>query len=211
MLTCAILTICPTHHKNPEKEAQAKVPSAILGSIPSTTGARKYDMNNCGYNPIHTDMIGGSWSYPEADYATRKVIWEAHVNYTKGFLWFMSSDSSVPWSTRQAYANDWGYCGDEFAETDHFPPQLYVREARRLVGDKVLTQNDVLDKTSIGNLSIGMGCYNFDSHCEERCAAYYVPGMNKEHCPTSGGGGAWCSTSSSWIFVGKASYLHRVC
>jgi len=71
---------------------------------------------------------------------------------------------------RQQYANEWGYCGDEFEETDHFPPQLYIREARRLVGDRVFTQNMAMDKTPLGNLSIGMGCYNFDSHCEERYA-----------------------------------------
>ena len=49
---------------------------------------------------------------------------------------------------------------DEFPETDHFPPQLYIREARRLVGDKVFTQNDVTDQTHkpLGNASIGMGC-----------------------------------------------------
>jgi hypothetical protein len=45
-----------------------QAPSAILGPIPSTTGARKFDMNNCGFNPIHTDMVGGSWEYPEANY-----------------------------------------------------------------------------------------------------------------------------------------------
>jgi len=153
---------------SPHKEAQAKVPSAILGAIPSSSGAKKYDANNCGYNPVHTDMIGGSWGYPEANYTERKQIWQAHVDYTKGFLWFMSSDSSVPLEVRTAHASDWGLCGDEFHETDHFPPQLYVREARRLVGDHVFTQNDVLNKTALGNMSIGMGCYGFDSHCEKR-------------------------------------------
>lgn len=150
--------------------AQAKVPSAILGAIPSSTGARKFDANNCGFNPIHTDMIGGSVDYPEANYSHRASIWEAHVNYTKGFLWFMSSDASVPPPVRSAYADVWGYCGDEFAETGHFPPQLYIREARRLVGDAVFTQLDAENKTDIGNLSLGMGCYNFDSHCTKRFA-----------------------------------------
>ena len=57
------------------------------GAIPSSTGARKYDMNNCGYNPVHTDMIGASWDYPEANYSYRKTIWQEHVDYTRGFLW----------------------------------------------------------------------------------------------------------------------------
>jgi hypothetical protein len=82
----------------------------------------------------------------------------------------MSSDPSVPEVVRSEYATKWGYCGDEFPETDHFPPQLYIREARRLVGGHVFSQNDVQQARTkpLGNLSIGMGCYNFDSHCEER-------------------------------------------
>jgi hypothetical protein len=72
---------------NVHKEAQAAVPTAILGAIPSTSGARKFDMNNCGYNPVHTDMIGASWDYPEANYTYRKQIWQAHADYTSGFLW----------------------------------------------------------------------------------------------------------------------------
>jgi hypothetical protein len=85
------------------KDAQAVVPTAILGAIPSTSGAKKFDMNNCGYNPIHTDMIGGSWEYPEANYSYRQQIWKDHVDYTNGFLWFMSSDPSVPTTVREAY------------------------------------------------------------------------------------------------------------
>ena len=76
---------------------------------------------------------------------------------------FMSSDSSVPKDVRLRYANEWGLCGDEFVETAHMSPQLYIREARRLVGETVFTQNSALDKAPRGNESIGMGC------CE--CAA----------------------------------------
>ena len=68
---------------NPHKAAQAAVPTAILGAIPSSNGARKFDANNCGYNPVHTDMIGGSWEYPEANYSRRKEIWQAHVDYVR--------------------------------------------------------------------------------------------------------------------------------
>lgn len=77
---------------------------------------------------------------------------------------------AVPAKVRTAYANEWGLCGDEFAETDHMSPQLYIREARRLVGDTVFTQNSAMDKSPLGTSSIGMGCYGFDSHCEERYA-----------------------------------------
>jgi FAD dependent oxidoreductase len=165
-----------TTHTNPWKHQQGMVPSAILGQIPSSmsnagdTIVNKFDANNCGYNIIHTDMIGGSWEYPEANYSYRNIIWDAHVSYTKAFLWFMSSDDSVPVHIRSQYATEWGYCGDEFHETQHFPPQLYVREARRLVGDRVFTQNDAMSKMPRFNESVGMGCYGFDSHCVERYA-----------------------------------------
>ena len=77
----------------------------------------------------------------------------------------MSSDASVPADVRAKYRDVWGYCGDEFPESEppHFPSQLYIREARRLVGERVFTQLAALDKTPLGNLSVGMGCYNFDS------------------------------------------------
>lgn len=67
----------PNATDNPYHDEQAMVPTAILGEIPSTTGAKKYDANNCGYNPIHTDMIGGSWEYPEANYTHRQMICES--------------------------------------------------------------------------------------------------------------------------------------
>ena len=95
---------------NPHKTAQAVVPSAILGAIPSSSGARKFDMNNCGYNPVHTDHIGASWSYPEANYSRRRQIWQDHVDYTRGFLWFMSSDSSVPTQVCAFLGAEWRHC-----------------------------------------------------------------------------------------------------
>jgi hypothetical protein len=77
----------------------------------------------------------------------------------------MSSDPSVPSAVREAYASKWGLCADEFPETDHMSPQLYIREARRLVGDTVFTQNTVMDKTPRGNSSIGMGCCAYCATC----------------------------------------------
>eukprot|EP01045_Picozoa_sp_COSAG04_P022670 COSAG04_NODE_2596_length_3876_cov_3.004766_4_plen_88_part_00 len=72
----------------------------------------------------------------------------------------MSSDASVPEDVRGKYRDVWGYCGDEFADSEppRFPSQLYIREARRLVGERVFTQLAALDKTPLGNLSVGMGC-----------------------------------------------------
>lgn len=122
----------------------------------------------------------------------------------------MSSDPSVPRSIQNQFATRWGYCGDEFHDTNHFPPQLYIREARRLVGDRVFTQNDVLSKIPRGNESIGMGCYGFDSHCEERyacidpavCAIYDTPYVNLQ-CGCGGIGDPGIYQMPTWLLFPK--------
>ncbi|MDE1175740.1 MAG: FAD-dependent oxidoreductase [Edaphobacter sp.] len=124
------------------------------------------DFNNNG--PFSTDYIGKSWSYPDASYAERKRIWDAHMLYTQSFLWFLSSDPSVPESLR-AETNSWGRAKDEFADTDHWPNQLYIREGRRMVGEYVMHQADLqTDRTKPD--SVGMGSYNSDSHNIQRVA-----------------------------------------
>jgi hypothetical protein len=144
---------------------------APCGNIDSYCGGGgiglKIDLNNGG--PISTDFVGGSWRYPNASYAEREAIFQAHKFYTQSFLWFMSTDPALNISIRSAF-QQYGLCKDEFVDTDHWPPQLYVRAARRLVGDHIFTQNVPLENRSWGNLSIGCGSYNFDSHTIERFA-----------------------------------------
>lgn len=119
----------------------------------------KVEINSQG--PISTNLYDGSnWAYPDADYPLRDKIWNRHVQYTKGLLYFIANDPSVPENIRKE-ANLWGLCKDEFADTKHFPHQLYVREARRMVGEYVLTQHDLL-KDTIKYDAIGMGSYNMD-------------------------------------------------
>jgi hypothetical protein len=133
---------------------------------PVAIPAHKADFNNNG--PFSTDYIGKSWTYPDATYAVRKRIWEEHLLYTQSFLWFLSQDSQVPASLR-AEVNTWGRAKDEFADTDHWPNQLYIREGRRMVGEYVVHQADLqTDRTKPD--SIGMGSYNSDSHNIQRVA-----------------------------------------
>jgi hypothetical protein len=145
--------------------------SAPCGNVASYCGGGgvglKHDLNNGG--PISTDFVGGSWAYPNASYTEREAIWEAHKLYTQSFLWFMSTDPALNASIRSAF-REYGLCKDEFTETENWPPQLYVRAARRLVGDTVFTQNVPATNRTWGNLSIGCGSYNFDSHTAERFA-----------------------------------------
>jgi hypothetical protein len=134
----------------------------LIAKIPN----QKADINNQG--AFSTDYIGKSWDYPDGDYATRKRIWEDHINYTKGFFYFLAHDPRVP-ASLQKEVNGWGLAKDEFIDTDHWPHQLYIREARRMVGEYVMTQKDIqtdLKKPDV----IGMGSYNSDSHNIQRLA-----------------------------------------
>jgi hypothetical protein len=124
----------------------------------------KTDTNNNG--AFSTDYIGGNYEYPEAGYAGRARIWQAHVDYVQGFLYFLQNDPTVPKALRDEIA-PWGLCKDEFTDTGHWPHQLYVREARRMVGEYVMSQKDI-QTTLTKPDPIGMGSYNSDSHNVQR-------------------------------------------
>jgi hypothetical protein len=122
------------------------------------------DTNNNG--PFSTDHIGANWDYPEADYATRDKIWQDHIEYQQGFMFFLANDVRVPAGLRKEM-NTWGLSRHEFKDTGHWPHQLYVREARRMSGEYVMAQADIMDKRSKED-SVGLGSYNTDSHHVQR-------------------------------------------
>lgn len=126
----------------------------------------KADFNNNG--PFSTDYIGHSWRYPEASYAEKAAIWQAHLLYTESLLYFVSHDQAVPASLREEM-NTWGLPKDEFADTGHWPNQLYIREGRRMLGAYVMRQSDLQTQRTKAD-SIGMGSYNSDSHNVQRVA-----------------------------------------
>ncbi|MFH0759175.1 MAG: FAD-dependent oxidoreductase [Bacteroidota bacterium] len=124
----------------------------------------KTDVNNHG--PFSTDNIGMNYEYPEGSYERRKEILDEHTLYQKGLLWFLKSDPRVPEEVRQEMAR-WGYAKDEFTDNGNWPHQIYIREARRMVSDFVMTENEVLGKAPVSR-PIGMGSYTMDSHNTQR-------------------------------------------
>jgi hypothetical protein len=147
-------------------EAEGRVPALDslmkIDRIPNG----KTDVNNNG--AFSTDYIGGSWNYPDASYAERARIWQAHKDYQAGLFYFLANDPQVPETLRQEM-NRWGLCRDEFTDTEHWPHQLYIRESRRMVGQYVMVQKDLQTERTKPD-AIGMGSYNSDSHNVERIA-----------------------------------------
>ncbi len=131
-----------------------------IGPIPN----QKADINNQG--PVSTDYIGKSWDYPNADYQRREEIRRDHEEYTEGYLYFLAHDARVP-ASLQKEVNEWGLAKDEFTDNRNFPHQLYIREARRMVGETVMTQKDIQTELTKPD-PIGMGTYNSDSHNVQR-------------------------------------------
>ena len=124
----------------------------------------KTDTNNHG--PFSTDNIGMNYGYPEASYEERKKIIREHEEYQKGYFYFLCNDPRVPEDVRKRMS-EWGLAKDEFVDNGHWPHQIYVREARRMVSDFVMTELH-LRQTKETPRSIGMGSYNMDSHNVQR-------------------------------------------
>lgn len=127
----------------------------------------KTDTNNHG--SFSTDNIGMNYEYPDGTYSRRKEIIKEHENYLKGYFYFLCNDPRVPEDVRYGMTQ-WGLARDEFIENSNWPEQLYIREARRMVGKAVMTEHEVTGRKKTDK-SIGMGSYTMDSHNVQRYVA----------------------------------------
>jgi hypothetical protein len=128
----------------------------------------KTDTNN-NY-AVSTDFIGQNYAYPQAGYAEREKIIQAHASYQQGLMWSLANHPRVPQKIREQMKT-WGLAADEFTDNGNWPHQIYVREARRMVSDYVQTEQDCRRKRPTPE-SVGMGSYNMDSH---NCMRWVTP------------------------------------
>jgi hypothetical protein len=124
----------------------------------------KMDVNNNG--PISTDFIGMNNAYTTDNYQARAELWRAHMEYIQGLIYYLGNSRRSPAALR-AEVQSWGPCKDEWAESGGYPRTIYVREARRMVSDYVMTQADCQSRRRAPD-SICLGSYNMDSHNAQR-------------------------------------------
>ncbi|MEX2580665.1 MAG: FAD-dependent oxidoreductase [Verrucomicrobiales bacterium] len=128
----------------------------------------KFDANNGIGKQFSMGLVGGGNGWSEADAAGRETMWEAHRQYTLELYRFLTTDPAVPEHLREQLAR-LGLCRDEFPEHDHWSPQLYVREGRRLQGLHVLSQNDILEDPAKDD-PVAVSSFPIDSHDCRRVA-----------------------------------------
>ncbi len=127
---------------------------------------RKTDTNN--NFAISTDFLGANYDYPDGDYATRERIYKEHVDYISGLMWSLANHPRVPESVRSHFQR-LGLAKDEFTDNDNWPHQLYVREARRMISDYVMTQHNCQGRVTAED-PVGLAAYTMDSHNTQRYA-----------------------------------------
>jgi len=125
---------------------------------------RKTDTNN--NFAISTDYLGASYDYPDGDYTTRERVFEDHKRYQLGLMYTLANNPRVPEKVRKEFQR-LGLAKDEFTDSDNWPHQMYVREARRMISEYVMTQANCQQKL-IAEDPVGLGAYNMDSHNVQR-------------------------------------------
>lgn len=119
----------------------------------------KWDFNTATFGG---NLPGASWEWPEATYARREQIAKEHENYHRGLLHFLATDPRVPAKVRDEMKR-FGLPKDEFNDNGGWPHQIYIREARRMISDLVMTEHHTFGRQVAPN-SVGLGSYGTDTH-----------------------------------------------
>lgn len=132
----------------------------------------KTDSNN--NKAVSTDYIGGNYGYPNGTYEEREAIYQAHLDWHKGLMWTLQNHPRVPENIRAEFSK-WGLAKDEFTDNGNWSHQMYIREARRMIGDFVVSERHLryFDETP---RPVGMGSYTMDSHNIQRYVAVGADG-----------------------------------
>lgn len=151
--------------------AQEKRPRLLWDLYPLP--GNKFDANNGIGKQFSMGLMGACNGWSEADEAGRAMIWEAHKQYTLEMHHFLSTDPAVPAHIREEHAQI-GLCKDEFASCGHWSPQLYVREGRRMIGEYIVSQKDIMEEPKKDD-AIVVSSFPIDSHdCQRVGAAGFV-------------------------------------
>ena len=142
--------------RNFEAGDNPEVPPWLNDRMPN----RKTDTNNT--RGIATDYVGANWNWPEASYEERERILADHLRYQQGLMWVLANHVRVPRKIREEVSR-WGVCRDEFTESGGWPTQLYVREARRMRGEYVMTEKNCIGER-VAPRPVALGSYGMDSH-----------------------------------------------
>lgn len=138
----------------------------LIGIYPRGNG--KLEFNNRQHSTISLGLFGGNVDYPDADRTRRREIYQDHKDYTLGYLYYLGHDKAVPEKLRTEMLS-YGFARDEFVDNENFPYYLYIREARRMRGDFVMTQHDILSNRSKDD-AVALGSHWIDSHHVQRVA-----------------------------------------
>ena len=134
---------------------------SIIGLYPMGESSKR-ELNNRQFSIVSMSIPGAQTSWAEASFKERKAIHQKYRDYTHGMLWFLKTNPRVPEPIRDEMAT-YGFCKDEWADNDHWPHYLYIRAARRMQGEIILTQADVIkdvDKEDV----IHVGSHFIDCH-----------------------------------------------
>ncbi|WP_428655891.1 FAD-dependent oxidoreductase [Runella sp.] len=123
------------------------------------------------WHDLSHNLYGMNMEYPEGSYAVRERILKQHRTFTQGLFYFLAHDAEVAKLAPELQKEWalWGLAKDEFTDNGGWPRQFYVRDARRMVSDYVITEHHVKKVNPIPiEDPVGMAYWPTDVHSVRR-------------------------------------------